>query len=231
MFAAAMLYSTPALELSIYSTCKRISQKLMRNVTKFLALIYVELPNSPVMPTLRCNMEEVLLQGPDGVQDVRIVNSYPSQVELYSLFINFTHTLYLSTLYPYTLYLSSLFLSTDSLLLQYQASFKILFSLLFMEHQKLNLNPVCPHARNRIQIRYVTVCSQRPLEITFNQVHCQYEESRRAASYPQQFSHSSQIGLESPGPSETSRSWTPPCQLEVLSKPQPPTACQTCSLQ
>jgi hypothetical protein len=40
MFAAAMLYSTPSLELSIYSTCKRISQKLMRNVTKFLALIY-----------------------------------------------------------------------------------------------------------------------------------------------------------------------------------------------
>ena len=155
MFAAAMLYSTPALELSIYSTCKRISQKLMRNVTKFLALIYVELPNSPVMPTLRCNMEEVLLQGPDGVQDVRIVNSYPSQVELYSLFIDFTHTLYLSTLYPYTLYLSSLFLSTDSLLLQYQASFKILFNLLFMEHLKLNLNPVCSHTRNRIQIRYV----------------------------------------------------------------------------
>jgi hypothetical protein len=81
MFAAAMLYSTPALELSIYSTCKRISQKLMRNVTKFLSLIYAELPNSPVMPTLRCNMEEVLLQGPDGVQDIRIVNSYPSQVK------------------------------------------------------------------------------------------------------------------------------------------------------
>lgn len=97
MFAAAMLYATPALELSIYSTCKRISQKLMRNVTKFLALIYVELPNSPVMPTLRCNMEEVLLQGPDGVQDVRIVNSYPSQVKLYSFillfFLFYTHSL------------------------------------------------------------------------------------------------------------------------------------------
>ena len=82
MFAAAMLYSTPALELSIYSTCKRISQKLMRNVTKFLALIYQEL-NTPVMPTLRCNMEEVILQGPDGVQDIRVVNSYPSQVNFY----------------------------------------------------------------------------------------------------------------------------------------------------
>ena len=80
MFAAAMIYSTPALELSIYSTCKRISQKLMRNVTKFLSLIYAELPNSSVMPVLRCNMEEVILQGPEGAQDVRIVNSYPSQV-------------------------------------------------------------------------------------------------------------------------------------------------------
>ena len=80
MFAAAMLYSTPGLELSIYSTCKRISQKLMRNVTKFLNLIYDALPNEPKMPIIRCNMEEVLLQGPDGVQDVRIVNSYPSQV-------------------------------------------------------------------------------------------------------------------------------------------------------
>lgn len=80
MFAAAMLFSTPALELSIYSTCKRISQKLMRNVTKFLGLIYAAMPGEPVMPTIRCNMEEVLLQGPDGAQDVRIVNSYPSQV-------------------------------------------------------------------------------------------------------------------------------------------------------
>ena len=89
MFAAAMLFSTPALELSIYSTCKRISQKLMRNVTKFLGLIYEALPNEPVMPTIRCNMEEVFLQGPDGVQDVRIVNSYPSQVRLF--FTAFNH--------------------------------------------------------------------------------------------------------------------------------------------
>ena len=90
MFAAAMLFSTPALELSIYSTCKRISQKLMRNVTKFLGLIYDALPNEPKMPTIRCNMEEVFLQGPDGVQDIRIVNSYPSQVAYYTLFTLFT---------------------------------------------------------------------------------------------------------------------------------------------
>jgi hypothetical protein len=79
MFAAAMLYSTPSLELSIYSTCKRISQKLMRNVTRFLELIYKDKSAQP-MPVIRSNMEEVVLQGPDGVHDVRTVNSYPSKV-------------------------------------------------------------------------------------------------------------------------------------------------------
>jgi len=79
MFAAAMLYSTPSLELSIYSTCKRISQKLMRNVTKFLSLIYKD-TQCQEMPIIRSNMEEVVLQGPDGLHDVRTVNSYPSKV-------------------------------------------------------------------------------------------------------------------------------------------------------
>jgi hypothetical protein len=40
MFAAAMLYAAPSCECSIYSTCKRISQKLLRNVCQFLELIY-----------------------------------------------------------------------------------------------------------------------------------------------------------------------------------------------
>ena len=43
MFAAAMLFACPNMELSIYSTCKRISQKLLRNVMRFLELIYMEL--------------------------------------------------------------------------------------------------------------------------------------------------------------------------------------------
>ena len=86
MFAAAMLFSTPGLELSIYSTCKRISQKLMRNVTKFVDLIYAAIPGTPPLPVIRSNMEEVVLQGPDGRQDVRIVNSYPSKVLLHTSF-------------------------------------------------------------------------------------------------------------------------------------------------
>lgn len=47
LFAAAMLFSAPRVELSIYSTCKRISQKLLRNVKKFLELIYLELGIHP----------------------------------------------------------------------------------------------------------------------------------------------------------------------------------------
>lgn len=74
-----MLYSTPCLELSIYSTCKRISQKLMRNVARFLDLIYKDKKAKP-MQVIRSNMEEVVLRGSEGMHDVRTVNSYPSKV-------------------------------------------------------------------------------------------------------------------------------------------------------
>ena len=56
MFAAAMVFSAPMLELSIYSTCKRISQKLLRNIVKFLDLIYLELGITPYK-VLRMNSE------------------------------------------------------------------------------------------------------------------------------------------------------------------------------
>ena len=81
MFAAAVLYSAAQVELSIYSTCKRISQKLLRNVCKFLDLLYEAAKKEP-MKVVRCNMEELVVQGPEGSQDVRIVNSYPSKVTL-----------------------------------------------------------------------------------------------------------------------------------------------------
>lgn len=65
MFAAAMIFSCPNMELSIYSTCKRISQKLLRNIVKFLELIFLELN---VMPYkfLRINQEEVHVAGNEG---------------------------------------------------------------------------------------------------------------------------------------------------------------------
>ena len=47
MFAAAMMFACPNMELSIYSTCKRISQKLLRNIVKFMELIFLELKLPP----------------------------------------------------------------------------------------------------------------------------------------------------------------------------------------
>ena len=99
LFAAAILYSAPRVELSIYSTCKRISSKLLRNVKKFLSLIYHELDIHPYR-VIRSNCEvsfriptrlishsraqqELMIQGPESKQDVRIVNSYPSKVTLW----------------------------------------------------------------------------------------------------------------------------------------------------
>jgi hypothetical protein len=79
MFAAAMLYSAPNVEVSIYSTCKRISQKLLRNVAMFLETIYDAL-NVPKYKIIRANMEELVIQGPESTQDRRTVNSYPSKV-------------------------------------------------------------------------------------------------------------------------------------------------------
>ena len=82
MFAAAMMFSCPNLELSIYSTCKRISQKLLRNIVKFLDIIYLELGVAPYK-VLRLNSEEVHVAGNEGHGDVRVINSYPSKIGIY----------------------------------------------------------------------------------------------------------------------------------------------------
>ena len=79
MFAAAMLYAAPNIEISIYSTCKRISQKLLRNVQKFLGLIFEALSEKPY-DVVRSNMEEYAIHGCEGPHDRRVVNSYPSKV-------------------------------------------------------------------------------------------------------------------------------------------------------
>lgn len=47
LFVSALLYSCPNLEVSIYSTCKRISCKLLRNCTRFLQIICDVLKVSP----------------------------------------------------------------------------------------------------------------------------------------------------------------------------------------
>jgi len=65
MFAAAMMFACPNMELSIYSTCKRISQKLLRNIVKFMELIFLELNLLPYK-TIRMNQEEVHVAGNEG---------------------------------------------------------------------------------------------------------------------------------------------------------------------
>jgi hypothetical protein len=81
MFAACLIYSAAGAEVSIYSTCKRISQKLLRNVAKFLDLIYQE-EGSTRHRVINCNSEELVIQGPEGPEDRRVVNSYPSKVRI-----------------------------------------------------------------------------------------------------------------------------------------------------
>ena len=79
MFAAALIFSTASVECSIYSTCKRISTKLLRKVVDYLNRIHEHL-KVPKFKEIRANQEELVLQGPEGPQDVRIMSSYPSKV-------------------------------------------------------------------------------------------------------------------------------------------------------
>ena len=57
MFAAAILFAAPSVELSIYSTCKRISQKLLRNVNKFFDIMVNHDMSTEGFKVIRQNME------------------------------------------------------------------------------------------------------------------------------------------------------------------------------
>ena len=92
MFAAGIMFAAPSVELSIYSTCKRISQKLLRNVNKFFDIMVNHDMSTEGFKVIRANMEEIVLQGPCGVSDVRVVNSYPSKVTI--LFYEYLHVLH-----------------------------------------------------------------------------------------------------------------------------------------
>mgnify|MGYP006159951687 CR=1 FL=1 len=77
-----MLLACPGVEISIYSTCKRISQKILRNVAKFAMIVADGDYSNLNFSVKRENMEEINLQGPVSRQDTRIINSYPSKVIL-----------------------------------------------------------------------------------------------------------------------------------------------------
>jgi len=87
MFAAAMLFSAPNVEISIYSTCKRISQKLLNKVQQFFGVICQNDLKKRGFTVTRSNMEEIVLLGPEGPADIRVVNSYPSKVSPKSLLV------------------------------------------------------------------------------------------------------------------------------------------------
>lgn len=73
------MYAAPCIEISIYSTCKRISQKLLRNCMKFLQSIQ-DAEREPYMEFARRSMDEVEIIGNEGKGDYRKLNSYPSKV-------------------------------------------------------------------------------------------------------------------------------------------------------
>ena len=79
LFVAALMYAAPCVEISIYSTCKRISQKLLRNCVKFLHTIH-DVLGEPYMEYARKSMDEIEIIGPEGRNDYRKLNSYPSKV-------------------------------------------------------------------------------------------------------------------------------------------------------
>ena len=58
---------------------KRISQKLLRNCTKFLSIIHDVLKIAP-MEFIRQSADEIEIRGPESKYDTRKLNSYPSKV-------------------------------------------------------------------------------------------------------------------------------------------------------
>lgn len=87
LFVAALLFACPSIEISIYSTCKRISGKLLRNCTRFLTLICDGL-KIPELPYIKQSQDEVELQGPESKYDTRRLNSYPSKVPCVLCFLH-----------------------------------------------------------------------------------------------------------------------------------------------
>lgn len=79
LFVAALIFACPSIEISIYSTCKRISQKLLRNCMRFLSMIY-DVLRLPPMEFIKNATDEVEIQGVEGKYDTRRLNSYPSKV-------------------------------------------------------------------------------------------------------------------------------------------------------
>lgn len=87
-FVVALLFSIEGIEIGIFSTGRRASQKI-------LELIYWFLLRLGDMNIIKHNVETIWIQGPHGPSDIRKVSSYPSNVRIsplaYSLFVCSPH--------------------------------------------------------------------------------------------------------------------------------------------
>jgi hypothetical protein len=77
LFVAAWLYSQPTTEISIFSTGRRASSKLMTTIKRIMS--HLEHFDSMV---IKESQEELWLRGPGGRDDLRILNCYPSNVKI-----------------------------------------------------------------------------------------------------------------------------------------------------
>jgi len=75
------MYTTHCVCYDLRSACvtgKRISQKLLRNCTKFLSIIHDVLKIAP-MEYIKQSSDEIDIRGPESKYDSRKINSYPSK--------------------------------------------------------------------------------------------------------------------------------------------------------
>lgn len=88
-FVVALLFAIEGLEIGIFSTGRRASQKILELVYWFLCKV-------PGMREriIKHNVETIWLQGPAGPDDIRKVSSYPSNVRISAFFLFFLFLLY-----------------------------------------------------------------------------------------------------------------------------------------
>lgn len=83
MFIAAMVLSVADIEISIFATCKRTAEKLLKVFHKFL-IKAMEFMTDEEFVIVKKTQETIIIMGPDGTE--RIIGCYPASVR-YETFI------------------------------------------------------------------------------------------------------------------------------------------------
>lgn len=89
MFIAAMVLSVADIEISIFATCKRTAEKLLKVFNKFLIKAMDFIPEEEFV-IIKKTQETIIIMGPDGTE--RIIGCYPASVRYEtpsSLFLTF----------------------------------------------------------------------------------------------------------------------------------------------